>query len=215
MARGQSGALLALIFWSMPALALPPPAPESALDQLLARGDAALARGDSISALAYYRDAVNRAPRNPRGYVAVGRGYLAVHEPTHALEAFEAGQRNTRGSEELSLGLSQTYALQGDEARALRVLRELMSQGAHSLLLFETQAALAEHAGALTEALAARRAQLALLEAQEPVDMEGLHQARIRVAALQLLLGPADRLSSAHCGDPDDGAFLAALRGCR
>jgi tetratricopeptide (TPR) repeat protein len=197
--------------------ALPPTT--SALPGLIARGDAALARGDSISAIGYYRDAVNRGPREAGGYAALGRAYLSLREPEHAREAFLAGLHNTRGSDELSLGLAQTYELLDDPAHALLTLRELVAAGGHSRPVLERLAQLAEANGALTEALAARRALLssALLSstADEPaLRGEALRQAQIRVSALLLLLGPTDRLSAAHCTERAASAFLRQVSGC-
>jgi hypothetical protein len=71
--RLAAGAVLLLAVSISNARALPPPPPPaSSLTTLLARGDAALAAGDSISAIGYYRDAVGRAPRDARGYLALG-----------------------------------------------------------------------------------------------------------------------------------------------
>jgi predicted Zn-dependent protease len=190
-----------------------PPSP-GAVPGLVARGDAALARGDSISAIGYYRDAVNRAPRDTAGYAALGRAYLTLREPEHAREAFMAGLHNTRGSEELSLGLAQTYELLDDPGHALLTLRELVATGAHSQALLDKLAQLAEATGALSEALAARRALMSAAAADPGKAGEALRQAQIRVSALLLLLGPADRLSTAHCSERAGSAFLRQLSGC-
>jgi predicted Zn-dependent protease len=190
-----------------------PPSP-GAVPGLVARGDAALARGDSISAIGYYRDAVNRAPRDTAGYAALGRAYLTLREPEHAREAFMAGLHNTRGSEELSLGLAQTYELLDDPGHALLTLRELVATGAHSQALLDKLAQLAEATGALSEALAARRALMSAAAADPGKAGEALRQAQIRVSALLLLLGPADRLSTAHCAERAGSAFLRQLSSC-
>src|SRR5688572_20679658 len=107
------GAVLAL---THTAQALPPASVTNPLRLLVARGDAALARGDSISAIGYYHDAIHRAPRDAAGYVALGHAYLQLREPEHARESFAAGLRSTPGSEALSLGLAESYQALGDAA---------------------------------------------------------------------------------------------------
>jgi tetratricopeptide (TPR) repeat protein len=195
------------------AYALPPA--HDALHSLLARGDFALQRGDSISAIGYYRDAINRAPRSPEGYAALGHAYMTLNEPEHARESFAWGLRSTRGSEQLALGLAHSYQALGDEAAALSLLRERLASAAGSVELLEQLAALAEATGALSEALAARRALLAETSANPAASPESLRQAQIRVSALELLLGPADRLAPAHCAERERSALLQALSGCR
>jgi Flp pilus assembly protein TadD len=222
MSRRVASALLLLGCVSR-AGALPPPPPEarwsareqaSANASLLARGDAALAAGDSISAIGYYRDAVSRAPRDARGYVALGRAYLQVREPTHALEAFEVGMRSTQGSDDLVLGLTEAYVMLGREAQALRVLRAALAHGADSDALLEALAAAAEQSGAFTEALSARRALLVRAREAGTLDAAQLRALETRVSALELLLGGAERLGRARCGEADTSDLVRALIGC-
>jgi tetratricopeptide (TPR) repeat protein len=218
----RPAAALLLLSWLPVARALPPAIEgrareqhtTSALGSLLARADSALAAGDTISAIGYYRDAVSRAPRDPRGYVALGRAYLQVREAAHALEAFDVGMRSTQGSDELVLGLAEAYAMLGRPARALHALRAALAQGAASAALLEALATAAEHSGAFTEALAARRA--LLTRAREAVTFEAsqLRALETRVSALELLVGGAERLGRARCSEPDTGPLLRALIGC-
>lgn len=197
------------------ALALPPQDTLHPVARMVARGDAALARGDSISAIGYYHDAIHRAPRDAAGYVALGRAYLTLREPEHARESFSAGLRSTPGAEALSLGLADAYEALGDAARALRVLRERVALGDASSVLLERLAERAEAEGALSEALGARRALLHIARHDAATAPEALRNAQIRVSALSLLLGSADRLSPAHCGERSDSALLQHLLGCR
>lgn len=205
---------LALALW-LPTHARALPPAHDALRTLLGRGDLALQRGDSISAIGYYRDAINRAPRSPEGYAALGRAYLALREPEHARETFAWGLRNTRGSEPLALGLSDSLRALGDDRSALEMLRQHLASTGGSAALLEQLAVLAEAAGALTEALSARRALLAQTAADPTAPAEAMRQAGIRVAALELLLGPADRLAEVHCAERAESALLTALCGCR
>jgi tetratricopeptide (TPR) repeat protein len=215
MFRACATVLLWLLLAAAPsARALPPPG-ESPLLQLIARGDAALRAGDSISAIGYYRDAVTRAPRDPRGYVALGRGYLAVKESAHAREAFESGLRHTNGSEELSLGMVEVYEQLGQTQRALETVRLLARSAYDKLLVNETRARLAERRGAFTEALAARRARRAQLCAQGESARGACELEGTRVRALLLLLGQAERLGPAHCAARAESIVLTQLLDCR
>lgn len=209
-----------LVLWSLlacgVALAEPiVPLGASPVLQLIARGDAALRRGDSISAIGYYRDAVARAPRDVRGYVALGQAYLTVREPEHAREALESGQRHTNGSEALSLGLVQVYEQLGKPERALETARALARSSEDVLFVNETLARLAERSGALTEALAARRRKLARLRADGEVAHAAYQQEALHVRALMLLLGGAERLGRSQCATRRGSVVLSALLGCR
>lgn len=183
--------------------------------QLIARGDAAMRRGDSISAISYYRDAVGRAPRDARGYVALGQAYLAVREPEHAREALESGVRHTNGSEALSLGLVQVYEQLGKPERALATVRALALTAEDVLFVNETLARLAERSGAFTEALAARRRKLARLRADGETAHAAYEQEALHVRALMVLLGGAERLGRAQCATRRTSVVLSALLGCR
>lgn len=205
---------LLLLLTAASAAAQPPALASGSLERMIQRGNASLLAGDSISAISFLRDGVARAPRDARGYAALGQAYLQLNEPNSALEVFEAGARNTRGSLELSLGLAKSYQLLGKSERGMQVLRQLASSGESSPALQLALAEQAEALGAFVEALAARRALLWLLQAQSEVDDATLHEARTRVAALELVLGKADRLSSAHCEEQTRSPVLQVLRGC-
>jgi tetratricopeptide (TPR) repeat protein len=198
------------------AKALPPtPDGTSPLLHLIARGDAALRVGDSISAIGYYRDAVSRAPRDPRGYSALGRAYLQVHETEHAREAFESGLRHTYGSEALSFGLVEVYEQLGKYERALETARVIARVAEDVLFAHETLARLAERRGAFSEALAARRAKLTRLRADGETAKAARDQEETRIRALVLLLGAAERLTSRQCSARSGSVVLSALLGCR
>lgn len=196
------------------ARAAPSPPSFDATQEKLARGERALERGDSITAIGEFRDAVHRAPRDERGYLALGRAYLRLGEAKNAREAFETGLRHTRGSEALVLGLAHSLAALGAGKQALSTLRALWRRHALSLEGLAELARLAQDAGALSEALAARRAQLSELErTEENAAAEGA-RVRVQVAALSLLLGSADRLSPAHCAERSESAVALRLAGC-
>ncbi len=170
-----------LIGWSMPAGAEPPRVDRASL--LVARGQSAAAAGDTLSALGYYRDAISAAPRRAEGYVALGEQYLALGEPSRALEVLLAGSRYTVRGEALWLALYTTYGALRDDAHALDALRKLRRMEPESLRGLSALAEQAEKRGLFLEALAARRSLLALTAEAEQ---------RTRVRALELLLGNAD-----------------------
>lgn len=217
MDRVRTGLLLlAMLLCGAPrAQALPPPVAASPVTSLIARGDAALRAGDSISAIGFYLDAVARAPRDPRGYVALGRAYLTVREPEHAREAFESGLRHTHGSDALALGLAELYEQMGQYERALVTVRRLARGADDVLVVQDTLARLAERRGSFTEALAARRARVTLLCAPDVVDRAACDQEATRVRALMLLIGGAERLSPKQCAVRGDSLVLSVLLGCR
>jgi tetratricopeptide (TPR) repeat protein len=218
MARAHARILLLvwLLAGAVPVRALPPaPVGGSPVLQLIGRGDAALRMGDSISAIGFYRDAVSRAPRDPRGYTALGRAYLLVREPEHAREAFESGLRHTNGSEALSLGLVEVYEQLGQYERALETARALARNADDVLLVHETLARLAERRGAFTEALSARRVRRARLCAEGEPGRAACEQEQTRIRALMLLLGGAERLGRQHCATRAESVVLSALLGCR
>ena len=223
--RSLRARLLLVSLLALPAgqaAALPPAPAESPLLQLIARGDTALAARDSISAIFYYREAVTRAPRDARGYTALGRAYLAVREPEHAREAFESGLRHTNGSEALSLGLVEVYEQLGQYERALTTARAIARDADDVLFVNDTLARLAERRGAYTEALAARRRKLSRLRAdarEQSPDGEVARALYTReethIRALMLLIGGPERLSRQQCVARPASVVLTALLGCR
>jgi tetratricopeptide (TPR) repeat protein len=149
---------------------------------LIARGRAATAAGNTLSALGYYRDAIAAAPRRDDGYVALGEAYLSLGEPARALEVLLAGSRWSVRGEALWLALHATYTALHDDVRALEALRELRRREPSSARGLSALADEAERRGLFLEALAARRSLLA----------SGDLEQRARVRALEVLLGNAD-----------------------
>ena len=117
-------------------------------------------------------------------------------------------------SEALWLGLARCYALLGKGESALLVLRKLAAEGGGSRQLFEALAEQAEAAGAFVEALSARRAVLSKLRADDAASEDERRAADTRVAALQLLLGKADRLATGSCQGRAPSVVLGALLAC-
>jgi predicted Zn-dependent protease len=168
-----------------------PPAFDRAAS-LIARGRAAEAAGDALSALGYFRDAVAAAPRRDVGYVALGEAYLKLGEPSRALEVLLSGARWTVRGEALWLALHATYVAVRDDAHALDALRRLRRMEPTSERGLSALADEAERRGAFVEALAARRSLLALT---------GDETQRAHVRALEVLLGNADLVrAKAACG---------------
>ncbi|MDB4988365.1 MAG: hypothetical protein JWN04_3543 [Myxococcaceae bacterium] len=186
--------------------------------RLLARGEALREAGNAVSAVAYFRDAINAAPRRSEGYLALGQLYLQLDEPVRALEVFEVATRAAADhSEALWLGLAAALSKLGQEERALGTLRQLVQQRPTPLGL-RALAAAAEARGLFLEALSARRALVdALLPAGHESDAarDELATERGQVRALELLLGAADRVRDRSlCGEPDASAITRALARC-
>ena len=185
--------------------------------RLVARGHVLREAGDTISALAYFRDAISAAPRRPEGYEALGDLYLALDEPQRALEVYEAGARWAVRGEALWLGLAAALHKLGQHERALDALRHLRALEPSSRAGLAALADASEARGSFVEALAARRALLELLAA-EP-DSEALAAARAdqdaRVRALSLLLGAAERVrTKTICSAAEPSPVRRALARC-
>jgi tetratricopeptide (TPR) repeat protein len=194
--------------------------PQYAADRsvrLIARGQLLREAGDTISALAYFRDAISAAPRRPEGYVALGALYLELHEPLRALEVYEAGSRWAGRDEALWLGLAATLQELGQHERALATLRQLHALDPSARGGLSALADAAEARGSFVEALAARRALLDLL-AREPTTeavTAALTDQRARVRALAYLLGGAERVrGKAVCSSSEVSVVRRALGRC-
>ena len=178
---------------------------------LIERGHARRAAGDVIGALGLYRDAISVAPRRSAGYVALGELYLALSEPSRALEVFESGARAAGDGEALWIGLARARDAMGKHDEARDALRTLRVRAPDAPAALSALAEAAEARGAFVEALSVRRALLARLDADAPAYTE----ARARVRALERLVGAADRVrGGAVCKDPRVGAVRHALAGC-
>lgn len=192
-------------------------APFDRTSRLLARGQLLRDAGDSISALAYFRDAVAAAPREPQGYVALGSLYLELDEPLRALEVFETGARLAQRGEGLWLGLARTLQKLGQDARALEALRTLRSTDPTGRAGLTALAEATESRGSFIEALGARRALLALLAGEPPGDDREamLNEQRARVRALELLIGGAERVRARSvCNTGEPSPVRRALAAC-
>jgi tetratricopeptide (TPR) repeat protein len=166
------------------ALAEPPAFDRTA--HLIGRGRAAEEAGDTLSALAFYRDAISAAPRRDDGYIALGQLYLTLGEPTRALEVLLSGARWTVRGESLWLAIYGAYAALHDDDKAIDALRKLRRMEPESTRCLAALAAEAERRGLFIEALAARRSLLAL----------GDDTQRAQVRALEVLLGSAELVRS-------------------
>jgi tetratricopeptide (TPR) repeat protein len=215
------------------ARAEPPSAAERA-ERLIAQGAALERAGDPTSAVAFYRDAVAAAPRDPRGYMALGSAYLALEETARAHEAFELGTRASTGSEALWLGLAEAQQRSRQDEGARATLRALLAQFPDSSAGLERLYALSSSAGRWLEALAATRALARLAEARADARSRGAERSartsdsravsapqtaeresselRTRAHALERLLGAAERVHARTC--PAPSAVLAALGRC-
>jgi tetratricopeptide (TPR) repeat protein len=195
------------------------PSASERVARMVARGQRLREAGDTLSALAYFRDAISAAPRRPEGYAALGELYLAIDEPARALEVFETGTRNVTArsaeeSEALWLGLASTLRALGQHERALGALRTLRQLAPAARGGLEALADATEARGSFVEALATRRALVALLAAGEPEERDALLAQRARVRALEVLLGGAERVRRRGACLEDLGVVRRALARC-
>jgi tetratricopeptide (TPR) repeat protein len=196
------------------ACALPPALREiDRVERLIARGTALQLTGDNVSALAFFRDAVSAGPRDPRGYDALGRAYLALSEPGRAQEAFEAGVQATGGNEALWLGLFAAHRAAGQPERALVTIRRLVVSNPELVsakeMLLDTAMAL----GRWVEALAAARSLLDMAQERGSLSLSSA-DLNLRVRALEKLLGAAERVRSQAACAGDEAAVRRALGYC-
>jgi len=185
--------------------------------RLIARGNVLREAGDTISALAYYRDAISAAPRKAEGYVALGELYLALDEPARALEVYTAGTRSGVHGEALWLGLAAALDKLGQHERALDALRRLRALDPGSQSGLAALADASEAHGSFVEALAARRALLALLadEPESDAQVALLADQNARVRALCYLLGAAERVrTKTICASAEQSQVRRALARC-
>lgn len=183
----------------------------------LERGDAHRKVGDTLSALAFYRDAIAIAPRRSEGYAALGALHLKLGEPLRALEVYEAGVRNAGRGEALWLGYAEVLEAVQQPARALAALRRYLELEPSSERGLRALAEAAARRGAFVEALATRRALLDLFtkanahgERAQEVLVE-----RAQVRALERVVGGAERVRGhTVCADPSAGGVARALAHC-
>lgn len=185
--------------------------------RLIARGELLREAGDTISALAYFRDAISAAPRQPAGYVALGALYRELGEPLRALEVYEAGSRWAGADEALWLGLAATLQALGQHERALTALRQLLALDPTARAGLAALADASEARGSFVEALAARRALVDVLlsEPSSEAVTAALSDQRARVRALSFLLGAAERVrGKAVCATGEASLVRRALARC-
>lgn len=172
--------------------------PKERAARLIQRGDQLRAAGDSVSALAFYRDAISAAPRDVNGYLALGRAYSEVSELSRAIEVFQVGVRYAGEHTELLLAWIAAYERNGAPSEALTLSRALAFAHANEPRLAAEHARLCAQLGRFGEALAARRSEARWR--RRLGDTEGYEQARAQARALELLVASSDRVAaSSHC----------------
>jgi tetratricopeptide (TPR) repeat protein len=212
-----------MVVWSFGCLLGPPRAraqPNPNVDRVaraIERGDAHRNVGDTVSAVAFYRDAIAVAPRRSEGYAALGALYLTLGEPARALEVLETGVRNGSRGEALWLGYARALEALGQTRRALDALRRWVELEPSSRAGLRALADAAERQGAFVEALAARRALLDQLResGESPPRAEELSREQLQVRALERLLGAAEHVrTAALCKEPSESEVARGLARC-
>ncbi len=178
-----------------PMSSITPIAPKARAARLIARGDRLRAAGDSVSASAFYRDAISAAPREPDAYLALGDTYSAAGELSKAVEVFQVGLRYAGEHVLLLLGLARAYERNGNLIGALESLRVHALTYPSEAALHGERGRVAESLGRFVEALGARRMELHTW-AQHSSDEEAKLQMSARIRALELLVASSDRARS-------------------
>jgi tetratricopeptide (TPR) repeat protein len=169
-------------------------------------GQALVLAGNPLSAVSFFRRAIQVDPSFVPAYVELANVYLAREGGAlRALEVVEVGRRRHQDNEALSLVYVRVLRQLHRDADAARVLRHLVQQEPDSAAAHALRAELARSRGAWSEALASYRAVLRLAE-RGTVTEESAADARRNVAALQILTRGVDPIRT-EC----EGAVRAAL----
>lgn len=180
---------------------------------LIARGQQRAEVGDPLSAIAYFRDAIGHAPRDPRGYRALASAYLDTDQAQRAVEVYEAAIYACGERHDLLLALARVQDRCHRSELALLILRTLTERAASLLEAHELRAQIAERTGRFGEALDSRRAVLALRMLSE--NHGDLRAETLQVKALALLAAEADPLNRADSCREGATPTRRALADCR
>jgi len=175
--------------------------------RLVQTGRALVRAGNPISAISYFRQAIQVDTHHADGYLELAEVYLAQDRAPLALEVVQAGIRHAR-SADLHLLLARIQRESGDLDEAARVLGALIGREPRSVAGHAQRAEVARERGRWSEALASYRAILALAEEGETVSEETRAEARRYASALLLLVGDLDPAS--RCGEGPLRAVLCA-----
>jgi Tfp pilus assembly protein PilF len=213
MKRAVGSVLLALSLCVSLARAEAPMTPQARAARLIGRGDQLRAAGDSVSASAFYRDAISVAPREPAAYLALGEIYTQAGELAHAEEVFRVGLRYAGEQVELLLGLVRAYERNGAPVRALESLRTFTHAHPGEPALHAEHGRCAEALGRFTEALSARRMELTA-RIQSDNDERARLEVQGRIRALEQLVASSDRARSAQLCALTSSPVRRALARC-
>ncbi len=175
--------------------------------RLVQTGRALVTAGNSVSAISYFRQAIQVDSSAADGYLELAKVYLSQDRDALAMEVIQVGLRRVR-STELNLLLARVHREQGDLANAARVLGALVRRERESVPAHVLRAEVARDRGRWSEALSSYRAILALADEGHPVAQETLAEAQRYASALSLLVGALDPVR--RC---EPGSVRAAL--CR
>lgn len=207
--------LLAVSFAPSPAAAQAPLAGGrmGRAERLHASGQALVAAGHRVSAMSYFRRAIQVDPAFAPAYVALAQAYLdrtgrAGQGERDALEVIEIGRR--RRGDHVELGLLHARVLERLDRLddAADVLRELATASPSAAAVHSLRAANASRRGAWSEALASYRAILRL--ADEGSVPDAVREEAERHAAALRLLAAANDVTQLDCQAPVRRALCAA-----
>jgi tetratricopeptide (TPR) repeat protein len=177
--------------WLGPLLALLLPRgawAEARVDVLLARGEAARARGLAFEAEGAFRDAIDANPRDVRGYLALAEALLDA-DRKRAREVLAVAARVAPGDGRVVLLQADLAARDGEERAGLARVRAYLRAHPDDVATLRAYAALLERRGVLSEALACQRRVRAHPGASEAERAE----AHLHARALVRLLGSVER----------------------
>lgn len=173
--------------------------------RLVQTGRALVHAGNPVSAISYFRQAIQVDTHHPDGYLELAEVYLSQQRVPLALEVVQAGIRRAR-SADLHLLLARIHRERGDLEEAASVLGALVGREPRSVAAHAQRAEVARERGRWSEALSSYRAILALAEEGETVSDETRAEAGRYSQAIALLVGDLDPVS--RCGE---GPLRAAL----
>jgi tetratricopeptide (TPR) repeat protein len=161
---------------------------EARVDVLLARGEAARARGHAFEAEGAFRDAIDANPRDVRGYLALAEALLDA-DRKRAREVLAVAARVAPGDGRVVLLQADLAAREGDERAGFAQVREHLRRHPDDVATLRAYAARLERRGVLSEALACQRRVRSHPRASEAERAE----AQLHARALVRLLGTVER----------------------
>lgn len=172
-----------------------------------------LQAGDSASAVAYFRESIEREPRRAGAYVELARIYQQREQWEDAEAVLSHGARFCGNSIEVWVALADLYEARGRSSDARGALRHALDLAPHDRILLLRVASLDEQLGRFLEALALYRALRTQLLADPATSETEVARVTDHIRALEALTFNLDPVAAA-CTDPSASRFARAIAGC-